>query len=243
MNMSFKKYYENVNSGKTRLVVYDFDGTLANVPERPENWQGSDWWGHTDSLSSPHYDGGVHEEVVNAFKRDRADSNTDIIVLTGRRGVIAHGVRNVLRNQGLNGKRVIPSSNEKALNNHSNNISTGLDKHDTDHDHEQYFSGDHNYEPDFPKTAKGKPDASTWTHKEYVIKNKKMNSNIEIVEFWDDREDHAPLFIKLGLDLLNAYGVDNGGKLKSVIFHKVYSSNKGIPIHISHIPIKKGMTY
>lgn len=238
---NFKTYYESSNF-KTRLVVYDFDGTIADVPERPDGWTGSDWWGHKDSLSFPYYSGGVHNEVVEAFKRDKSDPTTEVILLTGRRGVIAHGVRRVLRTQGLYGKRVIPDSNLKAKTSHSEEINGGNDKHDLDHDHEQYFSGDHNYESDYPKTAKGKPDSSTLAHKLYVIKNKKMNSNIEVVEFWDDRDDHAPHFIKLGLDLINIYGVENGGKLRKVIFHKVFSK-PGSSFSVVHIPIKKGMTY
>lgn len=243
--MNFKKYYlETTLSEKTRLVVYDFDGTVANVPERPIDWKGSDWWGHSDSLSNPYYDGAVHDEVVASFKRDNADPQTDTILLTGRRGVIAHGVRNVLRNQGLLGKRVIPDSNLKAKDAHSAEIASGKDIHHDDHSHEEYYSGDHNYEADYPQTLKGKPDASTVAHKLYVIKNKKMHKNIEIVEFWDDREDHAPEFIKLGLELIDMYGVENGGKLRSVIFHRVFAPKHSAgKASIVHIPIKKGMNY
>lgn len=243
--MNFKKYYlETTLNMKTRLVVYDFDGTVADVPERPSDWNGSDWWGHSDSLSHPHYNGGVHDEVVASFKKDNADPNTDVILLTGRRGVIAHGVRNVLRNQGLQGKRVIPDTNLKAKNAYSADVASGKDMNHDKHDHEEYYSGDHNYEHDYPKTLKGKPDASTVAHKLYIIKNKKMNNNIEVVEFWDDREDHAPEFIKLGLDLINQYGVENGGKLRNVIFHRVFAPrNSAGKATIVNIPIKKGMVY
>jgi hypothetical protein len=243
--MNFKQYFiESTVVLKNRLVVYDFDGTIADVPERPSDWTGSDWWGHKDSLNHPYYDGAVHQEVVSSFKSDTTDPKTDVILLTGRRGVIAHGVRNVLRTNGLHGKRVIPDSNLKAKNSHDSEIKSGLDVHVDDHSHEEYYSGDHNYEDDYPKTLKGKPDASTIAHKLYVIKNKKMNSNIEIVEFWDDREDHASEFIKLGLELIDQYGIENGGKLKKVIFHRVFQPiNNGGTARIVHIPIKKGMTY
>jgi len=239
--LQFKNWF-NRNKMKNRLVVFDFDGTIADVPERPTNWKGTDWWGHADSLTPPEYNGTINQEVVDAFHKDKSDPRTHIILLTGRRGIIAHKVRHVLRSQNLFGKRIIPDSNKDAQAKHQSMVDAG---HDEFHPHEksgheQYFSGDHVTEPDFPKTAKGKSDGSTVAHKIYVI-NKVMNPNIEIVEFWDDRADHAPHFIKLGLDLLNKYGEDNGGKLRSVMFHRVFKTPGGV--QIQHIPIKAGMVY
>ena len=228
-----------------RLVVYDFDGTIANVPERPSDWKGSDWWGHPDSLSEPHYDGGVNHEVVNSMKRDNADPMTYVMMLTGRRNIVSPSVRNVLRSQGLYGKRIIPASNKTALQKFQSNVEAGHDQeHPDEHKgHEEFYSGDHHTEDDFPKTAKGKIDGTTLAHKIYNV-NSKVNGNTEVVEFWEDRADHIPHFVKLGLDLLKKYGEEAGGKLHSVILHRVYApAMQGGQGAVQHIPIKLGMSY
>ncbi len=111
MNLSFRLWLESAHM-KNRLVVFDFDGTLANVPERPAKWGGKDWWGHPDSLSDEHYDGGVNHEVVEAMRTAKADPDAHVILLTGRRGIISPSVRKVLRANSLYGKRIIPDSNK-----------------------------------------------------------------------------------------------------------------------------------
>jgi hypothetical protein len=245
MKLNFRNWLEETMSGYNRLCVYDFDGTLANVPEKPSDWAGKDWWGHSDSLSEPHYDGGVNHEVVNAMKRDNADPHSRVILLTGRRGVIAHSVRNVLRNQGLYGKRAIPDSNKNVQQRFQGNVEAGHDViHPDEHKgHEEFYSGDHSTEDDYPKTQKGKADGSTLAHKIYRV-NKEMTPDVEVLEFWDDRADHIPHFIELGLQLLKQYGVDHGGKLQKVIMHRVYPpampGGQGV---VQHIPIKPGMSY
>ena len=232
-------------SKQTRLVIFDFDGTLANVPERPTKWGGKDWWGHPDSLSEPHFDGGMNDEVVSAMHRDQADPNTRVLLLTGRRGVISHRVRDVLRSQGLHGRRIIPDSNKDANRRFQQNLNMGHDSVHPDEEtgHEQHFSGDHVTEPDYPKTAKGKADGSTLAHKMYVI-NKCITPDIETIEFWEDRADHIPHFIKLGLDLMRKFGVEAGGRLQTVVLHRVFPpAMPGGQGTVQHIPIKRGMSY
>lgn len=250
MNLQFKTWLMESIVSKSRLVVYDFDGTFANVPEKPAGWKkdktdphGTDWWAHPESLSAPAYNGEVHNEVVDAWKKDQADPQTEVILLTGRRGVIANKVRSILRSQGLFGKRVIPNSNASIQKRYQTAIEKGDDVlHPEEHlGHEEYYAGDHITEPDYPQTLSGKIDGTTLAHKIYVIK-KKMNSNIVTLEFWDDRVDHAPSFIKCGLDMLKQYGVDHGGKLHTVIFHRIFFT-PGAPIHVQHIPIEEGMKY
>lgn len=241
MLLLFKEW---LNPVKPRLVVYDFDATVAQVPERPSSWHGSDWWGHPDSLSAPHYDGAVNDEVVASFKKDQSDPNTHVILLTGRRGIISHKVRGVLRQHGLYGKRMIGPTNTKVLDKYKQVIAAGEDElhPDEENGHEQYYSGDYMTEPDYPKTEKGKIDGTTLSHKFYVIK--RLAPNRSIIEFWDDRADHIPHFIKLGQELLKQYGKEVGGKLESVILHRVYPPQyAGGQASISHIPIKHGMVY
>lgn len=242
MDMNFLKWLENTQM-KTRLVIFDFDGTIANVPERPSTWAGKDWWGHEDSLREPHYKGYVNDTVVQAFKDANADPNTDAILVTGRRGVIAPSVRRVLRKNGLNGQRVIPDSNPKALEKHQSNVDAGYDVNHKDPEHEEYYCGDFNHEKDFPKSSSGKPDGSTLAHKFYVFDNK-VTPDTESIEIWEDRDDHMPHFIKFCLDSLKKYGSENGGKLKSIVIHRVHKpvvdGDQGV---IQDIPIKKGMLY
>jgi hypothetical protein len=246
MELQFRNWLlEEAMHQYNRLVVYDFDSTLANVPEKPSDWEGKDWWGHEDSLSPPHYGGEMNHEVVESMKRDNADPHTKAILLTGRRGVISHLVRKTLRNQGLYGKRIIPDSNKNVLQKFKGNVEAGHDEihpHEgMPHGHEEFYSGDHITEPDYPKTQKGKLDSSTLVHKTYRI-TKEMNSEIESLEFWEDRADHIPHFVKLGLDLLKQYGFDQGGRLEKVILHRVYPpSIQGGQGVVQHIPIKPGM--
>lgn len=237
--MEFYKWLEDKQMNYTRLVVFDFDGTIGNVPERPNGWGGKDWWGHKDSLSHPHYDGSVNQEVVDAFKEAKADPNAHVLLLTGRRGVIAHEVRKVLRANGLYGRRMIPDTNLTALKHYQDNVKKGIDEtHPLEHGHEEYYSGDHVTEPDYPQTTKGKPDGSTLPFKMYICQ-KKMTPLVRTAEFWDDRADHAPHWIKLGLDLLKQYDQLN------IIYHRVYPpvAGTGGVAYVQHIPIRPGMKY
>ena len=97
------------SENNTVLAVFDFDGTVANVPEKPSpdddkhHWDGKDWWGSSASLESPFYDGWVNDEVVSAFKKANSNPETHAILLTGRRSVVAPWVKKVLDNIGLGG--------------------------------------------------------------------------------------------------------------------------------------------
>lgn len=226
-NKSFKQFVKNKQY--TKLAIFDFDGTLAMVPERPaahepqHGWNGKDWWGSHQSLSPPFYNGEMNEEVVEAFKKAKADPSTRSVLMTGRRGYISHAVRNVLQNNNLIGKRIIPPSNAKALEKHQD----FHPQEDHPESHEEYYCGDHNYEDDYPKTHKNKPDGSTLSFKIYIVTNKLMNENIEEIDTWDDRDDHAPHWIKLGVDLLKRYP-----NLKRYTFHRVVPGGSVI-----HIPV------
>lgn len=230
------------SSKKTVLSVFDFDGTIANVPEKPNpddekhHWDGKDWWGSSASLEPPFYDGWVNDEVVNAFKKAKSDPETHAILLTGRRGVNSHAVRNVLRNQDLHGRRVIPDSNQKEKNKHKDLIDQKKDiPHKMNHgSHDEYFSGDHRTEPDYPidpNSKKGKPAGDTMSHKTYVVKNL-MHDGIREVHFWDDRDDHVANWVKLAKELKEKYS-----NLK-IVLHKVNPpASRNQKAKIDHINI------
>lgn len=222
--------------GQTKLAIFDFDGTLANSPLKPESqeekdrmgWNGKDWWGSQASLPD-----GVtfNEEVVRAFLEAKADPDTHAVLMTGRRGIISDRVRQLLAGQGLIGKRHVSPTNKKALKH--------LTKHDGEDDepnpHDEFYSGDFITEPDYPRSGKkNKPDGSTIAHKKYIIEKKLMHDGIVQIDFWDDRSDHIPHFIKLGMDLQKRYH-----NLQKVTMHRVYP-----PQHpngrawVQHIPIR-----
>ena len=227
---------------KTQLAVFDFDGTIANVPEKPKDkigWSGKDWWGNEASLSHPFYGGDVNKEVVDAFKEAKSDPSTHAIMLTGRRGVIAHGVRKVLRSHGLYGRRIIPDSNRKEHGKFGNLVANQKDVFHPDEmeddGHEEYYSGDHRTEHDYPKnpdSKKGRPDGSTMSHKIYIVK-KLMHNGFQKVDFWDDRQDHIPHFVQLGQKLL-----DEWPNLKEVWIHQVFPpASPGEKAEVRHMPL------
>ena len=104
--------------GQTKLAVFDFDGTLANTPLKPQSkeemdamgWDGRDWWGSQASLPD-----GItfNDEVVRAFLEAKQDPETHAVLMTGRRGITADRVRQMLANQGLVGRRQIADTNKK----------------------------------------------------------------------------------------------------------------------------------
>lgn len=227
---------------KTKLAVFDFDGTLANVPEKPmpnqphHGWNGRDWWGSEASLTPPLYNGEMHDEIVDAFRKAKADPATQAIVLTGRRGVISHRVRDILRQNKLFGKRIIADTNKDEHEYFQNAVKSGKDMVHPNESlpdaHHEYFTGDFFTEPDYPRNSKGKIDSGTWTHKMYVV-DKLMNDNILEVDFWDDRDEHIPNWKKLGVMYLKKFL-----NLQRVALHRVYNF-EGMPPVVEHIPIKK----
>lgn len=244
---SFKNWLLKEESMSKRvLAVFDFDGTIANVPEKPgpnaprHHWNNKDWWGSEASLEAPFYDGGVNQEVVDAFKAAKSDPETHAILLTGRRGINAHAVRNVLRNQGLVGRRVIPDSNSKEMDKfkellkHKKDVLHPEEMHDDSHD--EYYSGDHRTESDYPidpNSKKGKPAGDTMSHKTFVVK-KLMHDGLEEVHFWDDRPDHVANWMTLGHELLQ-----NWPNLKNAMLHRVTppSGSGKAKARIEQVPI------
>lgn len=239
---TFRQWKENkeMSQKRNRLVIYDFDGTIANVPERPNGWSGKDWWGNKQSLTTPEeggfYDGGVNPEVIASFHKDKSDSNTQTIVLTGRRGIIAPYVRNVLKANNLFGKRMFADNSDKTK--------YGNDQHPRENDvdaHEEYFVGDFNSHPNFPKIHGKKglvPDGSTFAHKKFVIEKKVYdNDGYDTIEIWDDRKDHIDLFKSVGRELIK------NGKVKQFIIHQVFPPMPGVPATVIHIPVTASTTW
>lgn len=236
MYLTFKEWIDQIGANITKIAVFDFDGTLANTPMKPNSqeeikkigWDGRDWWGSHASLPD-----GItfNEEVVKAFMDAKQDPNTYAVLMTGRRGITADRIRQMLSNQGLIGRRQISPLNKKALQ----KLTKHPDEDSHPHLHDEFYSGDFITEPDYPRSGKkDKPDSSTLAHKTYIIEKKLMNNNIQELDFWDDRSDHIPHFIKLGMDLQKKWP-----NLKRVTMHRVYPpQSPGASAWVQHIPIR-----
>ena len=214
---NFKEWIQDVP--KKNLFIFDFDNTLIPTSDKPDNWQGRDWWGNSDSLTPSHYNGETNPAVIMAMKAAQQDPNAKVIMMTGRRGIVSHHVRSILRQNGLYGKRMISPSNQDANSNFNDLIKNGKDEvHPKEKNgHEEYYVGDLITEPDYPTTSKGKKDGSTFAHKSYVL-NKAISENggkFEAIEMWDDRVDHIEMFKVLGHNLLQK------GACERFIIHQV----------------------
>lgn len=221
--MNFKHWLlsENMHS---KLAIFDFDDTLAQTPKPPENWKGgeyiapdgkprksSDWWVHPDSLQGSW---NFNDLIVQEFQKARSDPNTHAVLLTGRVGMrTAHIIRGKLRDAGLFGKRVISPNHSKALKRHQE-WPYGDDR--PDDSHEEFFKGDMQKEPDYPKLPSGQPSSDTFDHKTFVIEKKLMNDGIQEIDFWDDRSHHREGFVKLFQKMLQEWP-----NLQRVTFHVV----------------------
>lgn len=216
---------------KYKFCAFDFDQTLANTPEAPPKslyskigWDGKDWWGSPQSLDG---DIDFNPEVLAAFKAAKADPDTHVIMLTGRRDVISGGVRKILQQNELFGRRMIPESNKKPAGKH---IPHEREAHADAH--EEYYSGDWRSEPDYPTFGKkNKPASDTLSHKIYILK--RLAPAYRIIDMWEDRSDYIPHFLELGLWLQKNYD-----HIEAVTVHRVFPHEGGYVIHIPVIPGK-----
>ncbi|MEK6828580.1 MAG: GNAT family N-acetyltransferase [Nanoarchaeota archaeon] len=95
----------------TKLSIFDFDKTLVNTPEpevgMPEweqktgqKWKGS-WWENPNSLDTRIFDMSVNPSVISAYKKERSNPNTLVVMMTGRKGVVKKEVEKILSLKGL----------------------------------------------------------------------------------------------------------------------------------------------
>jgi hypothetical protein len=102
---------------KNRLVIYDFDGTLFDSPDREKGhriyraatnsdfpFQG--WWGRPESLLPPIVPQEPDEKwfiksTIQVYKNDAADENTSVILMTGRPVKMRQRVKQILDSQKL----------------------------------------------------------------------------------------------------------------------------------------------
>lgn len=81
---------------KTRLAVFDFDGTLFDTPlpdtgkdifkeKTGQDWPHKGWWGKGESMDSNIFEIPPVDSVLADFKIERANPETLVVLLTGRR--------------------------------------------------------------------------------------------------------------------------------------------------------------
>lgn len=104
------KEIEDINS-RTKLAVFDFDGTLVDTP-KPDGgkqeweaktgreWEGG-WFSNPESLNMNVFDLKTIPDVISDYKREWSDPNTLVIMLTGRIPSMDKYVRAVLDSHGL----------------------------------------------------------------------------------------------------------------------------------------------
>lgn len=79
-----------------KLAAYDFDGTLAKTPhpeegkkiwkeKTGEEYPNQGWWSYKESMDSDVFDIGLYPNILSLLKKDLADPDTHVIILTSRR--------------------------------------------------------------------------------------------------------------------------------------------------------------
>ena len=95
-----------------KLSVFDFDGTLVNSPlpeegkkeykeKTGEDWPHVGWWGQPLSLDSEIFDMNIIPSVIRAYLKEINDSNTMVVMVTGRVNKLSGLVKKILDDNGL----------------------------------------------------------------------------------------------------------------------------------------------
>ena len=103
---------EDVDRTEKKVVFYDFDGTLMDSP-LPEDGKSiyqektgkpyphMGWWGRSESLDLNVFDIQTNHEVEMAYRKDKADPNAYVILLTNRLAKLDRSVIAVLNKHGM----------------------------------------------------------------------------------------------------------------------------------------------
>lgn len=166
---TLQKWIQKSSTRRDRAVIYDFDGTLFNSPNREAGevtyfestgkmFPFPGWWGRVESLSPPIVPEFPGEEwliapTIAAFREDEKDENTALILMTGR--PFKHR------------KRVIAICEHFGLN---------------FHDH--YFRG-----------QPGQKGRDTLEIKSNFITEHVIHEGLKVFEIWEDRPEHTSEFL------------------------------------------------
>lgn len=106
------KIREKLGVVPTKVAIFDFDGTLVNTPlpdkgkihyqEKTSNpWPHKGWWSKPESLDMDIFDMPVVPDVIAAYKKEKTNPNTLLVMLTGRMSKMAKRVETILKTKGL----------------------------------------------------------------------------------------------------------------------------------------------
>lgn len=112
INKNKEMIKEDVDRAEKKVVFYDFDGTLMDSP-LPEDgkviyqektgkpYPHMGWWGRSESLDLNVFDIKTNPEVEAAYRKDKADPNAYVILLTNRLAKLDRSVIAVLNKHGM----------------------------------------------------------------------------------------------------------------------------------------------
>lgn len=155
---------------KKRLVIYDFDNTLFNSPQREDGeilyleatgkeWPFSGWWGRPETLLPPLVPDPIPEsmlvaETVAAYRKDRECPDSFLVLMTGRPAKMRHRIREILS------------------------------------------TFDIRFDDEFYRGMKGHPQhGDTLDIKLNIIQSHLVHDALEILEIWEDRPEHSSRFM------------------------------------------------
>lgn len=96
----------------TKLAVFDFDGTLVDTPlpefgkkeykeKTGKDWPFPGWWGQPLSLDMNVFEMPTVPMVMSAYKKEKSNPSTGMIMLTGRMIKLGDKVKDILDTKGL----------------------------------------------------------------------------------------------------------------------------------------------
>ena len=183
---------------KTRIVIYDFDGTIFHSPEREEGetsyfnatgefYPYAGWWGRNETLTPPIVPetpdtSWYLEETVESCKADFIREDTEVILMTGRPYKLRHRILELCEHANLK-----------------------FDRH--------FFKG-----------QPGQKGTDTFDVKRNFIQDHILHPNLKFLEIWEDRPEHVSNFVNISkywkskqhkyLDQITIHDVKTCKKLK-----------------------------
>ena len=96
----------------TKLAIFDFDGTLVDTPlpdlgriqykeKTGKDWPHVGWWGKAESLDTKLFDMKTVDMVISDYEKEVVETETAVVMLTGRMIKLASYVESILHEKGL----------------------------------------------------------------------------------------------------------------------------------------------